>query len=1675
MTSQEPNNGDPKLIGRGPQIATAIQALTTTTKSVVLVGEHGVGLSVLLAEIVTRLRPHDRKHLHVIDDIDATPTGNEQIQSLLSGQLRVVGTVHHHVIPQERLDELYQSHQVAVINVEPLRVDQIAELLRGVVSVDVDPVSLDRISALTCGLPKLINFFLEACQQSGWFIYLPGGLVAIANGLPKKPGLIDWARSEVEGIPYELAMELAATGPIPVGWCGSSDGLNSARRASVLKFVQHDSFGHPLVQLHPPLIAEILRVAQSREAIGKRCQAVLDRSGLCGDKAVAHPIGRRLLAQLALCGRGDDAFTKSALAGAVADGLTAGDPEVIQFAELQFSMQNNAATALDLSLAFDHAGHPNRTLEVARQAEVLAATDTERAIAIDRQASALVRLGRTSEAVETLGAGLGHVSDDEASTRLQVSLVNRMLHAGQVNDVTELVTPYLNEDACPQAAFLVASIAASAQGQPAQGARLAHLGMIAGRVEVSNGMLAERLLTVAQAVAALELGHLDEAQNLADKLVDNAIAERNRPMQGWSGVISGWIALARGDAMSATSQFRSAVSGFTGVGEPVYLAWSVAGLSAALALRASVDESRYYESEYEKLGVEPHELFALEAERALALGALWRGETKAAATRLQQAIIDGARSHQWSQVLAVGIDSMLLPFADRSDVSQLMSHTQVREIMEHAATQVDGPLPRARVEAWNVLDQLGSALDQRLAIGALAACGSCLTATRLAIATVANGGDDRSRARSSLRALALISQCTGVHFATAGLTPPRVGKRPRLVATMAAEGMSRQLIADHLALSRKTVDRHLSDVYMALGIHGKSELKDALVDLSALAPFDVGSRNTGRLDLVDRDQEIASVRHLWQQGRRGVQFYGEAGVGRSRLLEECAAMFSLAGCQVVRIAGALSAHQALGSMAQRTSRRVVILVDDAHLLSQTAREAVRVAATVESAFVVATLIAPMNGGGNRGHPAPLMDGMASVAVQPLSDEAILQMAEKLLGAVITAGSRRTLVAAVRGCPRTLQELVRSWLSLGVLHRGRDGFSIELATPVLSMQAMARQRFDSASNGQRRALQILAALGTTPQVVLAEMVGSTVVRELVNESVIVDVDGEIDFAHEFHRDVFLSELDRDATRIIASEVCDFCLRDDGDQVDPVRAASWLLLARRDVSAERLLDAARYAWRLSDYESAKSLLIQAVERGAGWQATVLMAEVAVGQGDRASANRLLKSLASDGHPLEARVAAALVRSDFALWIDGDADAAEASLRIEGLDAPDASIEVQAMVADQRGLIEVAGRNRIPRADMGGIPSGLAEAGMFLLTGKSALGAKRCQMVLDELGDVERRHLLADNLMSLQVECLMEAGDINRANATMRMWRPEATWSSGIGLGRPAGAAVRIMLRRGMVARSGSLIAGALRDPCVTPGSQSWFWLQSCAALAYAMSGDAKRATSALDTSDGVPQVGVLVSVVRTRAAAWANVAAGDFRGACRILVDAGERYMAIGLVTPAAQMFHDALRIDGSDVIARSLEEVATGMEGVLADARCSHARSVLSDDPLEGLEAAKLLVSAGADLVAAELALGLVPRLAKLRNSKASRDARRLGRDLRERCVGAATPGLLTPSVALTPRQLEIARIASTGLTSRQIGERLGVSVRTVENQLQRTYERLGIPGRDRLAEALRQGADAPLL
>ena len=97
-------------------------------------------------------------------------------------------------------------------------------------------------------------------------------------------------------------------------------------------------------------------------------------------------------------------------------------------------------------------------------------------------------------------------------------------------------------------------------------------------------------------------------------------------------------------------------------------------------------------------------------------------------------------------------------------------------------------------------------------------------------------GRPAASAALGLRAASLAEACEGAR--TPALAVPvmvvPLTPRERDIATLAAQGESSKVIADHLFLSVRTVNNHLQNVYSKLGVYRRRQLAAALAETTEL-------------------------------------------------------------------------------------------------------------------------------------------------------------------------------------------------------------------------------------------------------------------------------------------------------------------------------------------------------------------------------------------------------------------------------------------------------------------------------------------------------------------------------------------------------------------------------------------------------------------------------------------------------------------------------------------------------------------------------------------------------------------------------------------------------------------------------------------------------------------------
>ena len=540
-------------------------------------------------------------------------------------------------------------------------------------------------------------------------------------------------------------------------------------------------------------------------------------------------------------------------------------------------------------------------------------------------------------------------------------------------------------------------------------------------------------------------------------------------------------------------------------------------------------------------------------------------------------------------------------------------------------------------------------------------------------------------------------------------------------------------------------------------------------------------------------------------------------------------------------------------------------------------------------------------------------------------------------------------------------------------------------------------------------------------------------------------------------------------------------------DQVRVAVWRLDAGSHLASEALLDAAAQALSLFDQRTAERLARAAITEGAGLRGEIVLAQALASENrvdEAETAFREARSRAADADEL---IDAAVAHSFCLTW--------QCHRPQDALSVHD---EVDAQMAESGSgrspLLDAARASALFSLDR--TDEALAQADSVLAIGDIApaaeLSALNTSAVASALMGHSRRALEDAERGSALVSSLL--GDHSGKIAVFAM--PSAQFLSNLNLGefpRALGIAERAFEFADSV--SGRVLVAAWRtlasDVMMTLGRpQTALRLadQACEILretdvfghlplalafrakAAALGGelDAARrdaAEVAVIPTESSASLGVAVEP----ALAWVSAIDGNTELAARQLLAIAEAAQESGYLFLAVRAYHDAARVGGAAQAAEHLPGLAARVDGDFVEIVADHARGVATADAGELARVAGLFADLEANVVAAECA-SLAAQAASRRDDKtAATRLERLRGDLLGRCEQVSTPALARSSVRatepeLTARESEVAVLAARDLASREIAERLGVSVRTVDNHLGRIYAKLGIDGRSGLQE-----------
>lgn len=768
-------------------------------------------------------------------------------------------------------------------------------------------------------------------------------------------------------------------------------------------------------------------------------------------------------------------------------------------------------------------------------------------------------------------------------------------------------------------------------------------------------------------------------------------------------------------------------------------------------------------------------------------------------------------------------------------------------------------------------------------------------------------------------------------------------------------------------------------------------------------------------------------------------------------------------------------------------RPVALLVDDAHLLDETSAALTYQLVATQKVFLLATVRAAA------AVPAPVLslwkDGLAErIELDSLAEAQVDELLAIVLEGPLDAATRRLLFQRSAGNVLYLRELVLAAMETGVLHREGGLWKVQGRLPASArLVELVETRLSVLREADRQALEFLTAGEPLGIELLERLVGAEALANLERHQLLnVEQNGRrfnVRLTHPLYREVLHALLPPVRHRHLCRSLADALEETGGRRRDDVlRLATWRLDGGGDVHADTMLAGAERAWMLHDMGLADRFAQAAVDRGGGFPAELILAQV--------------MSLTGRGEEAEQRLAAL---SDQA---GDDADRGRLAIaRIENLCYSLGRLDEGLAIAEEAGktIADQGWRDTLTayRADLlvtgGHTAQALGVAAPLLDHGAGDALIRACVMAgygYARTGQISRAieaaerglaaHLgLTDRAMPFNTSqhvaihglALAGAGRLREAEQLaleehrrgMSLGSGETRWTIGVVLGM-------VYLLQGRVATA----LRWARETASVAQEHGRLVYQRAALIslseALALSGRADEAAGVLADLRALPIPSVQLWMPdAVRAEGWVAVARGHTAEAMTFLEKAAAIARDAGELVSESAALHDQARLGAAAAVLPRLEELAQVAEGRLVSARARHAQALAGRDPVTFDSAADLFEEIGARLLAAEATADAAVAWRRAGDSRKANAAERRSREFAQSCEGAITPALATTTAAravLTARELEIARLAASGRSNREIAQLLHLSVKSVENKLYDSYEKLGVRRRGELTEAL---------
>jgi DNA-binding NarL/FixJ family response regulator len=858
--------------------------------------------------------------------------------------------------------------------------------------------------------------------------------------------------------------------------------------------------------------------------------------------------------------------------------------------------------------------------------------------------------------------------------------------------------------------------------------------------------------------------------------------------------------------------------------------------------------------------------------------------------------------------------------------------------------------------------------------------------------------------------------------------------------------------------------------------------------------------------ILRRDTEYATIHSalVERTGICGIVVIGDAGVGKTTLARLVTQSLScpvrwLAGTESARsipmgvfahLAGSATSRDPVGVLAATREAilaegRLVIGVDDAHLLDQLSATllhqlaldgAVRIVATVRTGESVPDAITSL-----------WKDGyLQRLHLTPFTKDECVGLIEQALGGRVEGLSSDMMWEASGGNALFVRHLVEGALEAGTLRQVRGVWQLRGRTAVTSeLASLLDGRIDQLPDNVLHLLRLLTFCEPLDLDTLTGLVGSDAVEDAETRGLIRVVADhqsvDVRFDHSLFGELIRRRLGMAAARRLRGELVR-ALRDEPVRApgQRIRLAELTLDSDEAPNVELLVTAARDAIALTNITLGERLARAAVSRGGGLNASELLARSLLWQGKAAESEETLSVFDPETMNEVDLVRWGAARIANLQWSMGDAESADEvlkllrskithhglSLLVDGVASASLLFENQLDEAVKDAEQVLADPDASAAAVEWAVFGGALALALMGRGDEVAVVAERGRRLENKV-DGLLRYLTAFG----EVRALALAGEFDSADKRSADIVRISSPGQYLAWGMANVLSGTIELARGRfldtMSRMEQTVAALTSESAASWSFPARLLLaQSYCALGRVVPG--AKMVAELRTRFG-RHVAVFGPQLRI-AESWLAAAEGNLSSAIDLALDAARLARESGQRAIEMLALHDAVRYGDRSCLSQ-LVEVADATGGRLATALAAHAAAVTDRNADAIYASAQQLEQIGALLSAADAAAQAAVAYEAAGDRRQAGEAGGTANRLAAACGGLRTPALdLAGSpLPLTVREREIANLVAAGLSNRDIAERLTVSVRTVEGHLYRACTKLCCTDRDQLAAVIRSG------